>query len=112
MDRFRNEGANDSAGFARLNRVSDADNALLMHLCSRMARAIGLCDKDRAWCFMEAARAFACGVLDSIDILEINKASLTIEADMQNHLWEFAVRSGAYFTDVIRRAIDKTNQQN
>jgi hypothetical protein len=53
---------------------------------------------------MEAARALAGAILPRVVFANINRATIGIEADMQNGLWESAVKSGRFLPKrLIRR---------
>jgi hypothetical protein len=88
------------------------DGEFLLQLCSRMNHALSQRDERNAYCFMESARAMACAVLGPEHIPVIHRAVVAIEADMDNGLWESAIRSGRYFTKAISQGIQKTNKQN
>jgi hypothetical protein len=94
------------------SNATAVDGEMLLQLCSRMNHALSIRDERNAWCFMESARAMAGAVLAPDGFAVINRASMFIEADMENGLWESAVKSGRHFTESISQAIQKTNKHN
>lgn len=90
------------------------DHILLMRLCSRMKHALTLQNERRAYGFMEAARCLAAAVPSSEDFeaADLRRLETIIEADMQNGLWEYAIRDADNFTNSIRGAIQKTAKRN
>jgi hypothetical protein len=88
------------------------DGEFLLQLCSRMSHALSIQDERSAYGFMESARCLAGAILDPNDFAGVNRASVFIEADMENGLWEGAIRSGRLFTDAVRQAIQRTNKRN
>jgi hypothetical protein len=100
------EGASSHRG------ATAVDGEFLLQLCSRMNHALRQRDQRNAYCFMESARAMACAVLSPEQVPVISRAAIFIEADMDNGLWESAIRSGRHFTEAIIHGIQKTNKQN
>jgi len=92
--------------------ATTVDGELLLHLCSRMNHALSIRDERKAYCFMESARTMAGAVLNQEDFVRINRTALFIEADMDNGLWESAIKDGRHFTEAISQGIQKTNRRN
>jgi hypothetical protein len=61
---------------------------------------------------LEAARGLAYSVLAQPEWVKVNKACSQVEADLDNELWDSAVRSVEFFTCVVHAAVQATLRRN
>lgn len=84
----------------------------LARLCARMRAAAERRDCRQTLGFLYAARGFAYAVLALGEWAKVNKAGFFVEADLDNELWESAVRSVDSFADVVHVAVQETFKRN
>ena len=86
--------------------------AELLRLAGAMREAIARRDVRTAIGYMEAARGLGYAVLSQSGWVEVNRACLAIEADLQSELWVMALRSADYFIAAVRDGVRGTHENN